>query len=201
LDIPSTQEISMLIKEPETKAEIDSMWQLNHRIFAEEFPQHPPHADGRLVDKFHAKNLYRIAWDGERTVGMICAHWQPPFSAVMKFGSWLSSRLPEGKTAEIRLFALLPEYRCGPLAIALAASMLVELEKRGLQTLVISGISVQQKFYRHIGFQVAGEPVNENGVIFFPMTGDLSAILKTNPTWQKYQRRAGQSTWFISHKK
>ncbi|NMA40877.1 MAG: hypothetical protein GX937_11960, partial [Lentisphaerae bacterium] len=47
----------MLIKEPETKAEIDSMWQLNHRIFAEEFPQHPPHADGRLVDKFHAKNL------------------------------------------------------------------------------------------------------------------------------------------------
>jgi hypothetical protein len=121
---------------------------------------------------------------------MICAHWQPPFSAVMKFGSWLSSHLPEGKTAEIRLYALRPEYRHGPLAIALAASLFAELEKRGLQTLVISGISLQQNFYRHIGFQVAGEPVSENGVTFFPMIGDLPAILKANPAWQKFQPHA-----------
>ncbi|MFA6661246.1 MAG: GNAT family N-acetyltransferase [Bacilli bacterium] len=118
---------------------------------------------------------------------MICAHWQPPFSAVMKFGSWLQKHLPEGKTAEIRLFALRPEYRRGPLAIALAASLFAELEKSGLQMLVISGISVQQPFYQHIGFQVVGDPVSENGVTFFPMTGRLPDILKANPAWKKYQ--------------
>ncbi|NMA43114.1 MAG: GNAT family N-acetyltransferase [Oligosphaeraceae bacterium] len=72
----------------------------------------------------------------------------------------------------------------------MAASLFAELEKRGMQKLVISGISLQQNFYRHIGFQVAGEPVNENGVTFFPMIGDLPAILKANPAWQKFRPHA-----------
>ncbi len=176
----------MLIKEPKTEAEIDSMWQLNHQVFASEFPQHPPQVNARLVDKFHPKNIYRIAWNGDRVAGMICAHWQPSFSAVMKFGKTLAAHLPEGKTAEVRLFALLKKYRCGSLAIALAAALFAELDQHGLQTLVISGIAAQQRFYRHLGFAIAGDPVTENGVTFYPMTGDLPAILKANSAYRKF---------------
>ena len=75
-----------IIKSPESDAEIHRMWRLNHAVFAEEYPQHPASADGCLIDKFHGKNIYRIAWDGKNVLGMISAHWRPPFSAVAKFG-------------------------------------------------------------------------------------------------------------------
>ncbi|MBO7091348.1 MAG: hypothetical protein J6W23_06150, partial [Victivallales bacterium] len=53
------------IKSPESELEVRGMWRLNHAVFAEEYPQHPVEPDGCLIDKFHGKNIYRIAWDGK----------------------------------------------------------------------------------------------------------------------------------------
>ena len=100
-----------IIKSPESDAEIHRMWRLNHAVFAEEYPQHPASADGCLIDKFHDKNIYRIAWDGQDVLGMISAHWRPPFSAVAKFGGTVERHIVDGKTAEIRLLALRKEVR------------------------------------------------------------------------------------------
>src|SRR5262249_21393962 len=55
---------------------------LNYRTFVTEIPQHHDTGDGRLVDKFHAKNIYFIAMRRDRVVGMISLHDQPPFSVA-----------------------------------------------------------------------------------------------------------------------
>ena len=43
-----------------TEAEFEQIFRLNHATFAIELPQHPPLADGRLIDRFHARNTYVI---------------------------------------------------------------------------------------------------------------------------------------------
>ena len=101
----------LLVKVPESDEEFQAMWQLNHEVFAGELGQHPRHPDCWLVDKFHHKNRYRIAWDGSVAAGMICAHSEPPFSAEMRFGQVIASRIRKGRTAEIRLFTVRKEYR------------------------------------------------------------------------------------------
>ena len=176
----------IILKAPETVQEYCSMWQLNHEVFACEFPQHPRTENGQLIDKFHDKNIYRIAWDGQRVCGMISAHWQPPFSAVQKFGEALERRLRPGKTGEIRLLALRKEIRGSALAIQLGVAIMKELIAQGMELVVISGISSQVDFYRHIGFEIQGPPVTENGITFFPMLGNLNDIVSRNAAFRRY---------------
>ena len=40
-----------------------------------------------------------------------------------------------------------------------------------------SGISSQVDFYRHIGFEIQGPPVTENGIVLYPMLGNLNEIV------------------------
>ena len=174
------------IKSPESELEVRGMWRLNHAVFAEEYPQHPVEPDGCLIDKFHGKNIYRIAWDGQDVLGMISAHWRPPFSAVAKFGNTVERLLIDGKTAEIRLLALRKEVRGTSLAVQLAVSLMTELQSLGMELLVISGISVQVRFYRHVGFEIVGEPVSENGIVFYPMIGRLNDILSRKDVVERY---------------
>ena len=117
---------------------------------------------------------------------MISAHWRPPFSAVAKFGETVERLLIDGKTAEIRLLALRKEVRGTSLAVQLAVSLMTELQRLGMELLVISGISVQVHFYRHVGFEVVGEPVSENGIVFYPMIGRLEEILSRKDVCERY---------------
>ena len=175
-----------VIKSPESELEVRGMWRLNHAVFAEEYPQHPAEPDGCLIDKFHGKNIYRIAWDGQDVLGMISAHWRPPFSAVAKFGNTVERLLIDGKTAEIRLLALRKDMRGTSLAVQLAVSLMTELQRLGMELLVISGISVQVRFYRHVGFEIVGEPVSENGIVFYPMIGWLEEILSRKDVCKRF---------------
>lgn len=90
----------LLVKVPESDEEFQAMWQLNHEVFAGELGQHPRHPDCRLVDKFHHKNRYRIAWDGSVAArNDLCAFRTSVFSE-MRFGQVIASRIRKGRTAE-----------------------------------------------------------------------------------------------------
>jgi len=169
---------NLRIKSPDSPDEIAGMWQLNHEVFARELKQHEVHEDGLLRDKFHDKNIYRIAITADsQVVGMVCAHWQPPYSAVAKFGAALTPWLND-KTAEIRLFTVAPAYRhTTTLAVRLGTAILTELYKRGLQQVVISGIAAQKEFYEHIGFKIIGIPVRDGEAVFYPMFADINELL------------------------
>ena len=83
-----------------------------------------------------------------------------------------------GHTAELRLFAIRPEYRKTPLAPRLGATIFKKLDEMGYRLLIISGISEQKDFYEHIGFRAVGGPVQDGEALFYPMVADLPPILR-----------------------
>lgn len=168
----------LLIKVPESDEEFQAMWQLNHEVFAGELGQHPRYSDCRLVDKFHYKNRYRIAWDGSAAVGMICAHSEPPFSAEMRFGQVIASRIRKGKTAEIRLFAVRKEYRFTTLPARLAVPLLLELKSSGIENIIISAVEFRRRLYSRLGFITLGESVMDGASRFYPMAAELESLCR-----------------------
>ncbi len=168
---------NIIIRPPNNEREIEQLWTLNHDVFSRELRQHEIHDDGQLVDKFHHKNYYIAAWHGAEAVGMVCAHYEPPFSAVEKFGEIVSQVIIPGATAEVRLLAVKPEYRHSLIVPKMGAEIFTYLAGHGIELLVISGVSEQKIFYEHIGFRAIGEPVQNGAAWFYPMVADLSAVL------------------------
>lgn len=108
---------------------------------------------------------------------MICAHWKEPFSAVERFGDVMRRAMVPGVTAELRLFAVRPEYRKTPLAPRLGATIFKKLDEMGFRLLIISGISEQKEFY-DISVSAVGDPVQDGEALFYPMVADLPPILR-----------------------
>src|SRR4051812_24222890 len=99
--------------------EFEAIHRLNHRTFALEIPQHPTDPHGRLVDRFHAENTYAICLDGSAVVGMGAGRSRRPFSLDGKLAD-LDRHLPAGGTpVEVRLLAVDPAYRSGPVTARL----------------------------------------------------------------------------------
>lgn len=157
---------------PETEEDFASLWRFNYDIFAAELKMRPENPDGFLVDKFHHKNIYLAARNksDNAIIGMIAAHWQPPYSAEAHFGPSVAEPPADGgELGEIRLFSVAPPYRKTAIVTTLGISMLLELAKHQVTEVVISGISVQRHFYERLGFKVTGEPVAEGETTLYPM--------------------------------
>ena len=45
-----------------TEKEFDQIAQLNYETFVEEIPQHGENTTRRLIDKFHAENVYLVVY-------------------------------------------------------------------------------------------------------------------------------------------
>ena len=166
---------------PGTDEEMTALWRFNYNIFAAELKMRSENPDAILVDKFHCKNIYRAARyrsNGE-IAGMISAHWQAPYSAAEHFGDHVAAPPANGLLGEIRLFALAPHCRKTTVAARLGIELLLELERRGIGELVISGISVQKRFYERLGFEVVGEPVAAGDTTLYPMRAELQKVLNT----------------------
>jgi len=170
--------LSITIKAPETPEEFREMWQLNCDVFCRELGQHPVPDDGTLIDRFHDRNFYRIAWDGEHVLGMISAHTDPPYSAVAHFGGVMEREILPGKTAEIRLFALRPGFRGSRIAAELSQAISAELRSRGVEKVLITAVAAQCRLYRHIGFRQVGDPIIDGRAEFYPMVADVAASAK-----------------------
>ena len=175
---------------PAAPEDFQKLWELNYKIFADELKMRPASPEHYLVDKFHSKNIYRAAYDRENNLfaGMISAHWQAPYSAAEHFGDALCTPPPAGLLAEIRLFALLPQYRHTTTASQLAVPLLQELEEQGVSEVIISGISNLKPFYEHIGFRTAGIPVTAGNTLLYPMRGSLKLILeRCSKAFERYR--------------
>jgi hypothetical protein len=151
-----------------TGDEFEQVHRLNYRTFVEEIPQHRATEPGRLVDKFHAKNTYFVALVAGRVVGMISVHDQPPFS--------IASRLPDPtilavhgrRSLEVRLLAVEPAHRGGPVMIGLLWTALVHA-RRGYDVVYISGVADRVPMYERLGFRALGPAVPDGTAAFVPM--------------------------------
>ena len=73
-----------VFKRASEPAELDQLHRLNYETFVREVAQHADNGVGLLVDKFHDKNVYFVALQDDRVVGMISMHDTAPFSIADK---------------------------------------------------------------------------------------------------------------------
>jgi aspartate aminotransferase-like enzyme/GNAT superfamily N-acetyltransferase len=158
--------------------EIEQIHRFNYRTFVDEIPQHAPNPDGRLVDRFHDENTYVIGVSDGRVVAMLALRGNRPFSLDSKLPD-LDGHLPPGRrVVEIRLLAIDPERRRGPVFHALLHFAAEQCLARGYDLAIISGTTRQLKLYRHLGFKPFGPLVGTDGAQFQPMFLTLEGFVE-----------------------
>jgi len=169
-------------KQAETAAEFAQIEHLNHAVFAAELGQHATRPEMRLIDKFHEKNAYFIALNGEKIAGMIAVHFEPPFSVADKMAD--PARLDAlGRIAEIRLLAIDPAHRKGPVLAGLLWSLIRLC--RDHDTFVISGRLEEQKMYGNLGFVPLGPAVASGSALFVPMSASIPGLADYASKWDR----------------
>jgi aspartate aminotransferase-like enzyme/GNAT superfamily N-acetyltransferase len=170
-----TQTRNLSFKIATDPPEFDQVHRLNYQAFVIEIPQHPPNAEGLLVDRFHSENTYVICKSGDRVLGMIAIREQRPFSLDQKLEG-LESFLPEHKAVcELRLLAVLREHRNSRVFQGLLLKVCDYCEGRGYDLAVMSGAIRQLKLYHQLGFVPFGPLVGSGEALFQPMYLTLNA--------------------------
>ncbi len=165
-----------VFKPATTPGEHEQLHRLNYLTFVRELPQHADPGQAALVDKFHDKNLYFVALDGSQVVGMLSVHDRPPFSITDKLAdpSVLAALGP--RPLEVRLLAVRPEHRHGPVFGGLGYLMLRHAQRHGYSHLLISGVADRIRMYERIGFRALGPPVRDGAVTYVPMVAHVAGM-------------------------
>jgi aspartate aminotransferase-like enzyme/GNAT superfamily N-acetyltransferase len=173
-------EPSTVFKIATTADEFEQIHRLNYKTFAEEIPQHPLDGSGILVDKFHTENTYLIGVRDGGVIAMMAVRRSRPFSLDAKISD-LDKHLPPGrKVVEVRLFAVLPAYRNGPVPVQLLQFTAGYCLDLGDDLAVISGAARRIPLYRALGFEPFGPAVGTAKAPFQPMTLTLESFARAS---------------------
>jgi predicted GNAT family N-acyltransferase len=157
------------LKLADTEDEFEQIHRLNYRTFVEEIPQYAAQdADGRLVDKFHEKNRYWVALCESRVIGMVSAHDRAPFSVAHRLADPSILEAPGRRPFEVRLLAVEPAHRAGPVMAGLLWAAL-EFARDRYTDVYISGLASRVAMYERLGFRALGDGVDSGGATFVPM--------------------------------
>jgi len=168
---------SLRFKLADQSAEFEAIHRLNYRTFVEEIPQHPPNAERRLVDRFHAENTYAIGLDDTELVGMIAGRCARPFSLDQKLPDLDRYLPPHRKVVEVRLLAVEPGHRKQVVFARLAGVLASHYRALGCDLAIISGTVRELKLYRHLGFRPFGPLVGDTQARYQPMVLTLDDYL------------------------
>lgn len=158
--------------------EFEAIHRLNYKTFVEEIPQHHPNAEQRLVDRFHAENLYAICLHGDRVVGMVAGRTVRPFSLDARVPD-LDGFLPKRRRpVEVRLLAVEKEYRSGIVFARLVGFLARHFSDIGYDLGLISGTARQIRLYRHMGFTPFGPMTGTADAPYQPMYVTLEDFLQ-----------------------
>lgn len=158
-----------IFKRADRASEFDQVHALNYSTFVREIAQHHDPGDGRLVDKFHEKNVYFIALREEQVVGMVTVHDQAPFSVTARLPDPGVLAAPGTCPLEIRLLAIQPGERQGPVFGGLLWLVYQHVLKAGYTHLFISAFEDRLNLYTRLGFESLGPPVTSGQARFIPM--------------------------------
>lgn len=149
---------------------------LNYQTFVREIPQHADPGNGKLVDKFHKKNLYILAKRAGRVVGMVAVHDEPPFSVAAKLDD--PSVIASGgwRPLEVRLLAVEPGERHRVVVGALMWALFRYAAVTRHTHLLISGIVERVDMYERLGFRALGPAKESGGASFVPMAMEVDRL-------------------------
>jgi hypothetical protein len=163
-------------KRADSPAEFEQIHALNYATFVQEIPQHADPGDGRLVDKFHAKNLYFVALHTDRIVGMVSIHDEPPFSVENRLPDPAVLQAPGVCPVEVRLLAIEPQHRRGAVFGGLMWAVYLHLRSGRNTHVFISAFEDRLKLYEQFGFKALGPAVGAKPPRFIPMAVPVAWI-------------------------
>lgn len=186
-------EPSTVFKVATTQEEFEQIHRLNYQTFVGEIPQHAPNPEGRLVDRFHAENTYVIGVRGGNVIAMMAIRRRRPFSLDLKLPD-LDRWLPPGrKPVELRLLAVLPAHRNGPVPAQMLHFTARHCLDRGDDMAVISGAVRRLALYRALGFEAFGPRVGTAEAPYQPMALTLENFVRVAEARRGLQGAAGSS--------
>jgi aspartate aminotransferase-like enzyme/ribosomal protein S18 acetylase RimI-like enzyme len=161
-----------------TTDDFEAIRRINHRTFAEEIPQHDARPDGLLVDRFESDSLFIVARSNNEIVGMLALRYARPFALDAKVVN-LDTHLPAGRRpCEVRLLAVDPTHRRGPVLRGLLSRLVRECDSRGLDLAVLSATTRQLKLYEHLGCVPFGDRVGTEAAAYQPMYVTREALIE-----------------------
>lgn len=180
-------ESSTRFKIATTTGEFEQIHRLNYRTFVEEIPQHASNAEGRLVDRFHAENTYALGVRDGHVIAQIAIRRRRPFSLDGKLPD-LDRWLPAGRhVVEVRLLAVEPAHRNGPVPAQLLQYAARYCLDRGDDVAIISGALRRQRLYRALGFEPFGPVVGTAEAPFQPMLLTLEKFVRATEARRSLQ--------------
>ena len=185
-----------VFKRAETADELDQVHALNYRTFVGEIAQHPDSGDGRLIDKFHHKNVYFIAVHEGQVVGMVSLHGEPPFSIASRLADPAILERPGTRPLEVRLLAVEHDKRNSIVFTGLVWVLYLYAQETGATHLFISGVKERLSLYQQIGFEQIGAPIVCGRATFVPMVAPITNVIgkkqRLLQLWLKRLKKSGE---------
>ncbi len=153
------------------------IFELRHRVYAEELGQHATSSSGRLSDDLDGRNVYLVATDHDGPVGFVGL--TPPWAGRYRLDHYCTREelpvLDDPAAFEVRLLTVEPHHRLSGFAGLLMYAALRWVTSRGGRTIVAMGRGDLLEMYRAVGLTPIGRTVRSGAVDFEVMTADVAA--------------------------
>ncbi len=174
----TTAAASLLTIRPAAVCDRDAIYQLRHRVYAQELAQHPVNVQGRLTDALDQANEYIIAERDGVLAGFVSI--TPPSAGRYSIDKYFTRKdLPlsfDDGLYEVRILTVIPEHRRGPAAAMLMRSAFERVRALGARQVVIIGRREVAGMYRRIGLRPLGFSAQSGAVTYDLMSASIEEI-------------------------
>lgn len=161
-----------------TRQDLEWIYGLRHRVYAEELGQHAPTASGQLRDGLDGDNVYLVVAAGDTPIGFVSL--TPPWAGRYGLDKYMTrDELPlldDGGVFEVRILTVDQAWRGSGVATLLMYAALRWTASRGGRRIVAMGRAGILDMYRAVGLVPTGHTVTSGAVDFEVMTATTSAL-------------------------
>ncbi|MGC1208346.1 MAG: aminotransferase class I/II-fold pyridoxal phosphate-dependent enzyme [Ornithinimicrobium sp.] len=165
-----------------TSEDLEWIYGLRHRVYAEELGQHQPQPSGTLRDNLDGENIYLVAAEGNHPIGFVSL--TPPWVGRYSLDKYLTRDdmplLDSGDAFEVRILTVEPAYRDRGIAMLLMYAALRWAASRGGQTIAAMGRAEVLAMYRTVGLEPTGRAVVSGDVRFEVMTATVAGLTQNS---------------------
>ncbi|WP_409467471.1 histidinol-phosphate aminotransferase family protein [Streptomyces sp. HC307] len=170
-----------------TPEDLEWIYELRHRVYAQELGQHVPDPAGRLRDGLDGDNVYLVAARGATRIGFVSL--TPPWLGRYALDKYLTrDELPlltEDDVFEVRILTVEPRWRATAAAPLLMYAALRWIAARGGRRVVAMGRTELLDMYLAAGLRPVGRTVHSGALTFEVLTGSVTELTKV--TMDRYR--------------
>lgn len=163
-----------------TPEDLEWIYELRHRVYAQELGQHAPDPAGRLRDGLDGDNVYLVAARGTTRIGFVSL--TPSWLGRYALDKYLTrDELPlltESDLFEVRILTVEPRWRATAAAPLLMYAALRWIAARGGRRVVAMGRTELLDMYLAVGLRPVGRTVHSGALTFEVLTGSVTELTK-----------------------